>query len=187
VKKTFTLLLAVVVFTVVGCGNQEESSQRSGESETVSAPKVDLHMAVVMDDTAAIRQHIKAGSDLDVREPSRGSTPLITAAALGKTEAARMLIDAGADLSLKNEDGSTALHTAAFLCREEIVEELLAGGADKSIENSSGMTALEIVEPDFDAVRGFYDEIGKALRPAGVELDYERIREARPRIAEMLR
>ncbi|MDH4185721.1 MAG: ankyrin repeat domain-containing protein, partial [Nitrospira sp.] len=90
-----TVILALMLFTFVGCGNQDKSPQQSAESQTtVSAPKVDLHTAVVIEDLEAIRQHIKAGSDLNVLEPSRASTPLITAAFLGKTEAAKILIDA---------------------------------------------------------------------------------------------
>ena len=62
---------------------------------TGSVPTVDLHSAVVTGNLEAVRQHIKSRSDLNVLEPSRASTPLITAAALGNTEAAKILIDAG--------------------------------------------------------------------------------------------
>ena len=91
----------------------------------VSAPKTDLHAAGVTDDLEAIRQHIKAGTDLNILESSRASTPLITAAVMDKTDAAKLLIDAGASLDLQNYYGSTPLHSAAFFCREEIVKALL--------------------------------------------------------------
>ncbi|NIR47349.1 ankyrin repeat domain-containing protein [candidate division KSB1 bacterium] len=132
-----------MIFTFVGCGNQDESSRQSAESQTtVSAPEVDLHSAVVTDDLEVIRQHIKAGSDLNVLEPSRASTPLITAAALGKTEAAKILIDAGADLNYQNADGSTALHTTAVFGKFEIAKILIDAGADLNIKNNDGATAL---------------------------------------------
>ena len=113
--RTITIvLLALMLLTFVGCGNQDKSPQQSAEPQTtVSAPKVDLHSAVFTDNLEVIRQHIKAGSDLNVLEPTRASTPLLTAAFLGKTEAVKILIDAGADLNYQNADGSTALHTAA--------------------------------------------------------------------------
>ena len=57
---------------------------------------------------------------------SWGSTPLIIAATFGKTEVARALIEAGADLGMRNNHGSTPLHVAAFLCRPEIVEAMLS-------------------------------------------------------------
>ena len=183
-----TVILALMFFTFVGCGNQDKPPQQSEESQTtVSVPKVDLHSAVVTDDLETIRQHIKAGSDLNVLEPSRASTPLITAAFLGKTEAAKILIDAGADLNLKNNAGSTALHTAAFFCHVEIVEALLEKGADKTLKNKAGQTAFESVELPFEDVKGVYDAIGAALKPLGLKFDYDHIKTTRPKIAEMLK
>ncbi len=183
-----TVILALMIFAFVGCGSQDESSEQSAETQTtLSVPKVDLHSAIVLGDIEVIRQHIEAGSDLNVLEPSRGSTPMLTAAALGKTEAAKILIDAGADLNYQNNDGSTALHTAAFFCRVEIVEALLEKGADKTLKNTAGKTSLEIVEIPFEDVKGFYDAMGAALKPAGVVLDYDRIKTTRPKIAEMLK
>jgi hypothetical protein len=138
-----TVILSLMLFTFVGCGNQDKSLRQSAESQTnVSAPKVDLHSAVVTEDLETIRQHIKAGSDLNVLEPSHASTPLITAAALGKTEAAKILIDAGADLNYKNIDGSTALHTAAAFDKTEVAKILIDAGADLNCKNNYGSTAL---------------------------------------------
>ena len=132
-----------MLFTLVDCGNQDKSSQQSAESQTtLSAPKVDLHSAVVTDDLEAIRQHIKAGSDLNVLEPTRASTPLLTAAALGKTEAAKILIDAGADMNYQNVDGSTALHTAVAFGKTEVARILIDAGADLNCTNNEGSTAL---------------------------------------------
>jgi NAD(P)-dependent dehydrogenase (short-subunit alcohol dehydrogenase family) len=148
--------------------------------------EVGLHEAIVGGDLQAVRELIEAGADLNVREPSGGSSPLITAATFGQTEAAKALIEAGADLDQQNNDGSTALITAAFFARADIVEALLAAGADKSIRNNAGSTALDVVTPPFEVVRDIYDFVGAALAPYGLELDYERIETTRPRIAEML-
>ncbi len=150
-------------------------------------PDVGLHMAVIEGNLQAVRQHIASGSDLDEKEPSGGSSPLITAAVFGKTEIALVLIEAGADVNIKNNEGSTPLHTAAFFCRTEIVEALLANGADKKIINNAGATALESVTVPFDAVKGIYDYFGKVLGPMGLVLDYERIKNTRPKIIVILR
>ncbi len=130
-KTSTTTILIITLLAIVGCAKQENP-----------APKVDLHSAVVTDDLEAIRQHIKAGSDLNVLEPSRASTPLITAAALGKTEAAKILIDAGADLNYQNADGSTALHTAAAFGKTEVANILINAGIDLNRQNNEGATAL---------------------------------------------
>ncbi|MBN1781679.1 ankyrin repeat domain-containing protein [bacterium] len=147
---------------------------------------MDLHTAVILGDLEAVNQHIRAGSDLDVREPSRGSTPLMTAALLGKTDAALALIGAGADVNAQNNEGSTALITAAFFCRTEIVRALLENNADKTLKNKAGRTALESVSRPFEDVKGIYDGLGAALAPLGLTLDYEHIQAMRPVIAEML-
>ena len=112
---------------------------------------------------------------------------MITAATFDRREAARALIEAGADLDLRNNEGSTALITAAFFAREEIVADLLSAGADPAIRNNSGATALDVVTPPFEAMRAYYDAVGAALAPYGLVLDYARIEAARPRIAEQLR
>ena len=96
-------------------------------------------------------------------------------------------MEAGADINLQNNDGSTPLHTAAFLCRVEIVEALLENGADKNIRNNFGSTALESVSAPFENVKAIYDQFSKDLGPLGFKLDYEQIKQDRPRIAEMLR
>jgi ankyrin repeat protein len=147
---------------------------------------VGLHQAVLEGNLGAVREHIEAGSDLNEKEPSGGSSPLIIAATFGRTEVAMALIDAGADVDQQNNDGSTALLTAAFMCRTEIVEALLDAGADKSIRNNAGSTALEVVTVPFDDIQGIYDYLGAVLGPYGLELDYARIKMTRPRIAEML-
>ena len=134
-----------------------------------------------------VQQHIEAGSDLNERDPTGGSSPLITAAVFGKTEVALALIAAGTDVDFKNNDGSTPLHSAAFFCHTEIVEALLINGADAAIKNNAGSIALEPVIAPFEDVKGIYDYFGETLEPLGLKLDYEQIEKTRPVIAEMLR
>jgi len=180
-KTLTTAVLVVTLLTFTGCGKQE-SSQTAPKP-----PSVGLHEAAALGNLEAIRQHIKAGSDLNKKEPSRGSSPLITATVFGETEAARVLIEAGADVNYKNNEGSTPLITAAFFCRTEIVKALLDNGADKNARNNAGRTALDAVSAPFDDVKGIYDQFRAALGPLGIELNYERIKMTRPKIAEMLR
>ncbi|MCW8850135.1 MAG: ankyrin repeat domain-containing protein [Melioribacteraceae bacterium] len=139
-KIIINLLLPLMLISIIGCGNQEKSAQL-GE-EKVSPPKLDLHAAIYMRDLEAVKQHIKYGTDVNVPEPSRKSTPLITAAALGEPEAAKILIEAGADLNYKNMDGSSALLTAIVFGKEKVVKILIDSGADLNIKSSDGSTPL---------------------------------------------
>ena len=172
---TTAILLVALLIPLLVCGEQESST-----------PSVSLHMAVLQGNIGVIRQHIKAGSDLNEKD-AYGSTPLLIAATFGKTEAAKALIEAGADMTIRDNYGSTPLHLAALFCRTEIVKALLDKGANKYLRNNSGSTALDIVSAPFYDDKGIYDQLGAALGPLGLKLDYEQMKMTRPRIAEMLR
>lgn len=171
----FPLLLALA-----GCG------QPNTKKEKPAVPKTDMHTAVITGNAEVIRQHIAAGSDLNIKDPIGGSSPLISACLFGKTELAKMLIAAGANINFKNNDGSTPLHTAAFFCRPEIVQLLLKAHADETIKNKYGQTAAETVSAPFPAVKSIYENIGQMLAPMGLTLDYSYIEKTRPQIAAML-
>lgn len=191
-RKVFSAcIMAAMILATAACGSQKEKTSNEKEQaqavqQTVKAPAMDIHAATFMGDMDAIRQHIAAGSDLNLKEPTMGSTPLISASVFGKTEVALALIEAGADVNLQNNEGSTALTSAAFLCRTEIVTALLEAGADKNIMTNAGSTALQSVSAPFEDVRFIYDIFSRDLGPLGLKLDYERIEEIRPVIAEML-
>lgn len=187
---TLAMLIAVVLATMScgsNSGNSANNSEQAGvETKKVSPPTMDIHTATLMGDIEVIQQHIEAGSDLDVREPAMGSSPLISAAVFGKTDIAGELIKAGADVNLQNNEGSTALHSAAFLCRLEIAEMLLENGANKDLNNNHGSTALQSVLAPFSDVKFIYDLFSKDLGPLGFKLDYDYVEATRPRIAELL-
>lgn len=177
----FTVSLAVLI-SLGACQEKARSSENAAD-----APDVDIHTAVITENLDALRGHIKAGTNLNEKDPFGGSSPLISATVFGKDEAAKVLIEAGADLNFQNNDGSTALHTAAFFGHPELVELLLAKGADKSIKNKYGVTAYESVAIPFSEAKSSYDMIGKMLEPMGLKLDYARLEKVRPQIAEMLK
>lgn len=190
-KDIAAVMIAALLIISPGCSGREEKADeraRPEVSETATlAPDIDLHTAVAQGNLEAIRQHIEAGSDLNVRASDSGACPLATAATFDQTEAAMALIKAGADLNFRANDGATPLHVAAFFCRREIVKALLEAGADRGIRNKYGSTPLEVVTVPFESVKGFYDSIGESLELMGVKLDYEYIKATRPVIAEMLK
>jgi CubicO group peptidase (beta-lactamase class C family) len=145
-----------------------------------------LHLAVLQGNLDAVNQNIEAGTDLNKKDQF-GSTPLIVAATFGKTEIAKALINAGADLNIADKNESTPLIIASFLGRTQIVKLLIDKGADKYVRNNDGSTAFDIVSSPFEYDKETYDKISAGLRPLGLVLDYEKIKKARPVIAEMLR
>ncbi len=60
-------------------------------------------------------------------------------------ERALSLINAGADLSMKNEDGKTALHRAVEHGNEQVVNALIAKGIDVYATDNDGNSALHFV------------------------------------------
>ena len=178
-QNLLTTFLISTVFTISSC--QTKESKKEG------APEIDLHTAVLSDNIEAVKQHIAAGSDLNVRDPFGGSSPLISAAVFGKTEIAKVLLHENVDINFQNNDGSTALHTAAFFCRPEIVKLLLEKKADKTIKNKYGATAYDNVAGPFSQVKDAYDMMGNVLGPMGLKLDYTYIEKTRPEIADMLK
>ena len=192
-KKGFmATILGISILTLVSCGSStkdsgKEQSLSSKEKVAIKAPETDIHTATFLGDLKSVQQHIEAGSDLDVIEPTMGSTALISASVFGKTDIARALIEAGANINLQNKEGSSALHSATFLCRTKIVEMLLANNADKTLKNIYGYTALDGVSGPWGDVKPIYDEFAKAMGPLGLKLDFEQLEETRPVIADMLR
>jgi hypothetical protein len=189
-KVTFKITLAIIFLITVGCQNKQESENRDSISAVqtgVKAPELDIHTAVITGNLEAVKQHIAAGSNLNEKDPFGGSSPLISASLFGKTDIAKLLIDASADINFQNNDGSTALLTASFFCRPEIVKLLLDKGADKTIKNKYGATAYDTVVTPFSDVKNTYDMMGKMLEPMGLKLDYAYIEKIRPEIAAMLK
>mgnify|MGYP003654705735 FL=1 len=158
----------------------------TSSEKKANAPEIDLQTAVITNNLEAIKGHIAAGSDLNEKDPFGGSSPLITAAVFDKPEAAKLLLEGGADINFQNNDGSTALISAAFFGRPEIVQMLLEKGADKTIKNKYDTTALDNVSAPFADVKNVYDVIANSLEPMGLKLDYAYLEKIRPEIAKML-
>lgn len=179
--------LLIVSISLSACGQQKSKSEQKTSAKTeVKDPEMPLSAAVVTGNLEAVRQHIEAGTDINEKDPLSGSTPLITAITFDKKDIAQNLIDAGADLSIKNNDGSTALHVAAFFCKVEAVQMLLDAGADKTLKNNYGATPRETIVGSFAEVKPIYKMMQQQLGPIGLQLDLEEVEATRPTIAVML-
>lgn len=175
-------------FNLTACQNAKAPKQNTADAvaQTDAKPQVNIHAAVMAGDMKAVNDYINAGKDLNVKDPIGGSSPLIVAALFNRTEIVQRLLDAGAQINLQNNDGSTALHSAAFFCRPAVVKILLEKNADKTIKNKYGQTAYETVAGSFAPVKPIYEQLGKALEPMGLKLDFDYIEKTRPSIAASL-
>ncbi len=186
-KKVSAVMAIAALLTITVYAKQANKEQLTAVNTTSTTQIIGLHEAAIQGNLEAVREHIKAGSDLDEKEPTGGSSPLITAIVFGKTEVAKLLIEAGANVNFRNNESSSPLHTAAFFCHIEIIEMLLKYGADKTLVNKYGHTPFQSVSGPYHEVKGVYEFFGKELAPLGLKLDYAQIEMTRPKIAEMLR
>jgi ankyrin repeat protein len=148
-------------------------------------PDVSLWQAAITGNTAAVEQHILAGTDINAKEDFGGSTPLILAAIFGQEQVVAILIEAGADLNARNNTGGTAIHQACFFCRPAILEQLLKAGADPWVVNGYGLTPLGVVTREWNTeLKGIYFYIYKSLH---LPFDSESVRRTRDEIAETLK
>ncbi|MBD8489200.1 ankyrin repeat domain-containing protein [Echinicola sp. CAU 1574] len=177
------LLSLVLAVLLSSCGNNNGHEKNKSGMEK---PEMNIHSAVLNGNLEIVRQHIKAGTNIDEIEPMSGSTPLISAATFGKTAIAQALIAAGADLTISNKEGTTPLHAAAFFCRVEIVQLLVDVNADRTLKNNFGATPRETVMGPFSEIKPIYEMIQQQLAPLGMQLDMEQLEKTRPVIAMML-
>lgn len=178
----FSYILAVTLLTIA-CNDSAKSTKTKS---IVDKPKIDIQTAIMSNNLDIVKQHINTGTDINKKDQISGSSPLISAATFGKTAIVEALIDAKADLSIKNNEGATALHVAAFFCRVEIVQMLLDAKADKSIKNNFGATPRESVMGSFADMKPIYEMLQQQLSPLGLQLDLKEIEKTRPVIAMML-
>ena len=180
------ILLIIIFLSFVACNSQDKKTDSAITKTEVETPSIDIHAATYLGNTKALKQHIDAGSDLNIKD-QYGSTPLIIASTFGKTDLAKTLINAGADLHITNNEGATPLHIASFFCRTDIVKALLEKGADKTLKNNYGSTPLQSVSGAFSDAKPIYDQISKDLGPLGLKFDYKHLEKERPIIAELLK
>ncbi|KOS23183.1 Ankyrin-3 [Escovopsis weberi] len=86
---------------------------------------------------------VQAKADLDVFGGSDHSTPLINAAAYLPQASLKLILDAGADINLPNDEGESALIVAARRGEVEAVTFLIDNGADLMHSSKQGMNALQ--------------------------------------------
>jgi ankyrin repeat protein len=108
---------------------------------------------------ACVKTLAAAGTDVNAKNYAccpGGATALIVAATLGETDRVKALIDAGASVTAKDNNGATALHWAS---NTDCANALIAAGADVNAKDDNGQTPLTYVESD--------PELAANLRAAG--------------------
>lgn len=119
-------------------------------------PLARLHAAIAQADAAGVAAALAAGAPVDGLAagvplwPWADMTPLSKAARMGHVECARLLLNAGADVTAQSRSGWRPLHLAALDGHAAVISLLLAAGADPLAASDSNSVPLHLaamVEP----------------------------------------
>jgi ankyrin repeat protein len=118
-------------------------SFRLVERWRVNSSEMDLIQAVRVGDIGRVKFLIESGADVNYEEDYEHYTPLLWAVECDRIDICCLLIDKGANINQKNEDGFTPLIMAAFQERINILKLLLIRGANVNHIGRNGETALD--------------------------------------------
>jgi ankyrin repeat protein len=151
------LLTTIAAVLVVGCGESQQSTPApeskpaepvaeasQPEPPTAKAPDISIHEAAGAQgrkgNIEAVKQHLAAGTDVNLISDGIEKTALHDAALEGHKEIVELLIDNGANVNAKNTIGETPLHQAVS---REVVELLIANKAKVNTLSRLGQTPLD--------------------------------------------
>ena len=118
-----------------------------GEGDLPGIHPVILATGPLTEDVEVLRVLLEAGAPPEPATGREGLTPLMSAAMWGRTEAAHLLLERGADVNSRSRTGETPLIHAARAGAAPVVLLLLEAGADPEVRDQrQGWTALSWAE-----------------------------------------
>ncbi|XP_067387529.1 protein phosphatase 1 regulatory subunit 12B isoform X2 [Emydura macquarii macquarii] len=127
----------------------EEAAMKDLLMEQVKKQGVDLDLARKEEEQQMLqdaRQWLNSGKLEDRKQPRSGATALHVAAAKGYSEVIRLLIQAGFNLNVQDNDGWTPLHAAAHWGVKEACTILAEALCDMDIRNKLGQTPFDVAD-----------------------------------------
>nr|XP_014126420.1 protein phosphatase 1 regulatory subunit 12B isoform X2 [Zonotrichia albicollis] len=127
----------------------EEAAMKDLLLEQVKKQGVDLELCRKEEEQQMLqdaRQWLNSGRIEDVKQPRTGATALHVAAAKGYSEVMRLLIQAGFNLNVQDNDGWTPLHAAAHWGVKEACSILAEALCDMDIRNKLGQTPFDVAD-----------------------------------------
>ena len=146
------LITTIAAVLLMGCGPLQSNVKS-------------LHRAAEEGDIEAVKKHLAAGANKNVRAGKWRDTPLHRAAFWGYTEVVELLINNEVDVNAKDKYGCTPLHDAAEYSHLEIAEMLINRAPDMNALANNGDTPLDLANGETaDLIRKHGGKTGKELK-----------------------
>lgn len=146
------LITTIAVVLLMGCGPLQSNAKS-------------LHRAAEEGDIEAVKKHLAAGANKNVRAGKWRDTPLHRAAFWGYTEVVELLINNEVDVNAKDKYGCTPLHDAAEYSHLEIAEMLINRAPDMNALDNNDDTPLDLANGETaDLIRKHGGKTGKELK-----------------------
>ena len=146
------LITIIAVVLLMGCGPLQSNAKS-------------LHRAAEEGDIEAVKKHLAAGANKNVRAGKWRDTPLHRAAFWGYTEVVELLINNEVDVNAKDKYGCTPLHDAAEYSHLEIAEMLINRAPDMNALDNNGDTPLDLANGETaNLIRKHGGKTGKELK-----------------------
>ncbi len=137
--------------TLLACDMSPNSVDKDGMPALHNAVVDDAHLPVIkllISKGALVNTCIKKYNETSFI----GATPLHFAATFGHTYAAQLLIDYGADVTIKTDNDVTPLHVAVEMGCISIIQMLINKGADVNAQDTTQKTPLHYAPNNKDVV-----------------------------------
>ena len=146
------LITTIAAVLLMGCGPLQSNAKS-------------LHRAAEEGDIEAVKKHLAAGANKNVRAGKWRDTPLHRAAFWGYTEIVELLINNEVDVNAKDKYGCTPLHDAAEYSHLEIAEMLINRAPDMNALDINGDTPLDLANGETaDLIRKHGGKTGEELK-----------------------
>lgn len=137
---------------------EQEAARRALAQRSISYTQEEFFRCIESGDATAVRLFLVAGMSPDTIS-DRSLSPLPKAALFGHADIVRLLLEHGADVNAKGDDGSTALTIAIqYGGHVEIVRALLNKGADPNAKLSDGRTPLMLTADSPEIVKALLEK-----------------------------